>query len=91
MELSKRIKELRKNKGLTQLELSKKSGISHRTIQRIENDEVVPVDLSVNRLNSLINNNKKYEYIIFDGLGHNNILQTFNYAVDWIKKNAINK
>ena len=54
-------------------------------------DGSIPVDLSVNRLNSLINNNKKYEYIIFDGLGHNNILQTFNYAVDWIKKNAINK
>ena len=36
MELSKRIKELRINKGLTQTDLSDKSGISLRTIQRIE-------------------------------------------------------
>lgn len=54
-------------------------------------DGSIPVDLSVNRLNTLINNGKKYEYIIFPNLGHNNIPQTFNYAVDWIKKNAINK
>ena len=54
-------------------------------------DGSIPVDLSVNRLNTLINNSKKYEYIIFHGLGHNNVPQTFNYAVDWIKKNAFNK
>ncbi|MDA9883609.1 helix-turn-helix domain-containing protein [Flavobacteriaceae bacterium] len=54
MELSKRIKELRKNKGLTQLELSEKSGISHRTIQRIENDEVVPSIYSLKKISLVL-------------------------------------
>ena len=55
MELSKRIKELRINKGLTQLELSEKSGISHRTIQRIENDEVKPSVYSLRKIGEVLN------------------------------------
>ena len=50
MELSKRIKELRINKGLTQTDLSDKSGISLRTIQRIENNEVSPSIYSLKKL-----------------------------------------
>ncbi|HEX2396375.1 MAG TPA: helix-turn-helix transcriptional regulator [Bacteroidales bacterium] len=41
-ELGKRISELRKGKGLTQEELVEKCNISVRTIQRIENGEVMP-------------------------------------------------
>jgi len=41
-ELGKRISELRKAKGLTQEELVEKCNISVRTIQRIENGEVMP-------------------------------------------------
>ena len=36
------IKEIRTQKGLTQLELSEHADLSERTIQRIENDEVAP-------------------------------------------------
>lgn len=36
------IKEVRKQKGLTQTDLSDKTGVSIRTIQRIEKDEVEP-------------------------------------------------
>ena len=42
MKLGTKIKELRKKEGLTQLDLSEKSGLSLRTIQRIENDENKP-------------------------------------------------
>ena len=36
------IKELRLKKGYSQKDLSIKSGLSERTIQRVENNEVVP-------------------------------------------------
>ena len=36
------IKEVRKQKGLTQLDLSEHANLSVRTIQRIENNEVEP-------------------------------------------------
>lgn len=42
MNLGERIKFLRKQKGLTQADLSEKSGLTLRTIQRIENGEVQP-------------------------------------------------
>ena len=42
MRLGTKIKELRKKKGLTQIELSEKTGLTERTIQRIENHEVEP-------------------------------------------------
>lgn len=42
METGKLIKELRLKKGMTQDELANKTEVSSRTIQRIENGEVVP-------------------------------------------------
>lgn len=50
MELSKKIKELRNRKGLSQENLSEKSGLSLRTIQRIENGETEPRSDSLKRL-----------------------------------------
>ncbi len=49
-ELAKRIKELRNRKGYSQEELSEKSGLSLRTIQRIENGETEPRGDSLKRL-----------------------------------------
>ncbi len=49
-ELAKRIKELRNRKGFSQEELSGKSGLSLRTIQRIENGETEPRGDSLKRL-----------------------------------------
>jgi transcriptional regulator with XRE-family HTH domain len=49
-ELAKRIKELRTRKGFSQEELSEKSGLSLRTIQRIENGETEPRGDSLRRL-----------------------------------------
>jgi len=49
-EIAKRIKELRTRKGFSQDELSEKSGLSIRTIQRIENGETEPRGDSLKRL-----------------------------------------
>lgn len=49
-ELSHRIKSLRNRKGFSQEELSKRTGLSLRTIQRIENGETEPRGDSLKRL-----------------------------------------
>jgi transcriptional regulator with XRE-family HTH domain len=74
MNIGEHIKEIRISKGLTQAELSAKTGISVRTIQRIENREVNPSIYSLNaigealgvKLNAdiFIENDKKFEFKI---------------------------
>ena len=49
-ELAKKIKTLRNRKGFSQEELSEKTGLSLRTIQRIENGETEPRGDSLKRL-----------------------------------------
>ena len=48
------IKEIRKQKGFTQVELSDKTNISVRTIQRIENDVVEPSLYSLKRIGEIL-------------------------------------
>ncbi|MCQ0112560.1 Archaeal ribosome-binding protein aMBF1, putative translation factor, contains Zn-ribbon and HTH domains [Zhouia amylolytica] len=48
--LANRVKELRSQKGMSQELLAEKSGLSLRTIQRIENGESKPTGESLNRL-----------------------------------------
>jgi len=48
--LSQRVKELRKKKGLSQEELAKMSGLSLRTIQRVENKEAEPTGDTLKRI-----------------------------------------
>ena len=55
MKLGIKVKELRKKKGLTQLDLSEKSGLSLRTIQRIENDENKPSVYSLRMIGEVLN------------------------------------
>lgn len=50
LEVSKRAKAIRTRKGLTQEELAENSGLSLRTIQRIENGEVMPRGDSLKRI-----------------------------------------
>jgi transcriptional regulator with XRE-family HTH domain len=50
MKIGEHIKEIRISKGYTQTELSEKSGIAVRTIQRIENSEVTPSIYSLNAI-----------------------------------------
>jgi len=49
-ELAQRIKDLRNRKGFSQDELSEKTGLSLRTVQRIENGETEPRGDSLKRL-----------------------------------------
>lgn len=51
-----------------------------------ENDGSVPVDLSIRRLNQLKKSGKNYQYVLFSGLGHNNMNESFSTATDWIKR-----
>ena len=53
------IKEVRVNQGLTQKELAQTTKLSERTIQRIENEEVVPSLHSLKCLSKALNTNFK--------------------------------
>lgn len=50
-----------------------------------EKDGSIPVDLSIERLQNLNINGKKFEYVLFSHQGHNNMPATLATAVDWIK------
>ncbi len=54
-ELAKKIKALRNRKGFSQEELSEKTGLSLRTIQRVENGETEPRGDSLKRLANAFN------------------------------------
>lgn len=51
-------------------------------------DGSVPVDLSVQRLKALQTAGGAYEHVVFPGLGHNNMPETFATATDWIRRTA---
>ena len=51
-----------------------------------KNDGSVPVDLSIQNLHKLTDAGHPYEYVLFSGLGHNNMPETFATATDWIKR-----
>lgn len=53
--LSRRVKELRRQRGVTQEILAEDSGLSLRTIQRIENNETTPRGESLRRLALALN------------------------------------
>ena len=50
-----------------------------------DNDASIPVDLSIERLQSL-RRGHRYDYVLFSGLGHNNMGASFATATDWIKR-----
>jgi len=53
--LAQRVKELRKLNGLSQEELAKNSGLSLRTIQRVENDETIATGETLKRISAVLN------------------------------------
>ena len=52
--LSQSVKELRKEKSFSQEELAKKSGLSLRTIQRLENGETEPTGETLKRISAVL-------------------------------------
>ncbi len=53
-----------------------------------DNDTSIPVDLSLKRLQKLRRSGHRYDYVLFSGLGHNNMDQTFSVATDWIRRTS---
>jgi pimeloyl-ACP methyl ester carboxylesterase len=53
-----------------------------------DNDGSIPVDLSIANLQTLRSAGHRYDYVLFSGLGHNNMDGTFAAAADWIRRAA---
>jgi len=53
-----------------------------------DNDGSIPVDLSISRLQTLRRIGHRYDYVLFSGLGHNNMDRTFATATEWIRRVA---
>ena len=51
-----------------------------------DDDGSIPLGLSIERLQALRIGGHRYDYVLFSGLGHNNMDSTFATAVDWIKR-----
>lgn len=56
-----------------------------------DKDPSIPVDLSIDRLKKLSSSGHSYEYVLFPGLGHNNMDETFSVATDWIRRSTFKK
>jgi len=54
MDLGDKIKSARTKKGINQKELAEKTGLTERTIQRIENHEVEPSVYSLNKISEIL-------------------------------------
>ncbi|MDA9968484.1 helix-turn-helix domain-containing protein [Polaribacter sp.] len=61
MDLGDKIKVARSQKGITQKELAEKTGLTERTIQRIENHEVEPSIYSLNKISEILSFDFKTE------------------------------
>ncbi len=51
-----------------------------------DDDPSIPVDLSIRQLRALSAKGHRYTYVLYSGLGHNNMDPTFNLATDWIRR-----
>ena len=61
MDLGDKIKAARTQEGITQKELAEKTGLTERTIQRIENHEVEPSVYSLNKISEILSFDFKTE------------------------------
>ena len=51
-----------------------------------DNDRSIPVDLSIRRLQALRARGHRYDYVLFSGLGHNNMERTFPVVTDGVRR-----
>ena len=51
-----------------------------------DNDGSIPVDLSIERLQALRQSGHAYDYVLFSGLGHNNMDGSFATAIAWLNR-----
>jgi transcriptional regulator with XRE-family HTH domain len=78
-DLAKKVKELRKRSGISQELLAENSGLSLRTIQRIENGETQPTGDSIRKLSSSLNVTPN-ELIDWQIIEDNNVLLLLNLS-----------
>ena len=90
MRLGTKIKELRKKKGLTQIELSEKTGLTERTIQRIENHEVEPSKHSLKKMGEVFNQNLNQQKFN-DMTKKQRILNVFIISISLFTRNNTNR
>jgi uncharacterized protein len=53
-----------------------------------DDDPSIPVDLSISKLQTLRKSGHAYDYVLFSGLGHNNMDGTFFVATEWIRRHS---
>jgi len=78
-DLAEKVKELRKRSGISQELLAKNSGLSLRTVQRIENRETQPTGDSIKRISSALNVTPN-ELIDWQIIKDNNVLLLLNLS-----------
>ncbi len=76
MNFGEQLKELRSSKGLTQQELSEKSGVALRTVQRMERNEVKPSLYSMNAIGEVLGVNLALLYAPDDETEKRNIMES---------------
>ncbi len=76
MNFGEQLKEIRTSKGLTQNELSEKSGVALRTVQRMERNEVKPSLYSMNAIGEVLGVNLPLLYAPDDETEKRNIMES---------------
>lgn len=76
MNFGEQLKEIRTSKGLTQNELSEKSGIALRTVQRMERNEGKPSLYSMNSIGEALGVNLTLLYAPDDETENRNIMES---------------
>lgn len=76
MNFGEQLKEIRTSKGLTQTELSEKSGIALRTVQRMERNEGKPSLYSMNAIGDVLGVNLNLLYAPDDETEKRNIMES---------------
>ena len=76
MNFGEQLKEIRSSKGLTQIELSEKSGIALRTVQRMDRNEGKPSLYSMNAIGDALGVNLTLLYAPDDETEKRNIMES---------------
>ena len=76
MNFGEQLKEIRTTKGFTQIELSEKSGVALRTVQRMERNEGKPSLYSMNAIGEVLGTNLTLLYAPDDETEKRNIMES---------------
>ena len=86
MNFGEQLKEIRTTKGLTQIELSEKSGVALRTVQRMERNEGKPSLYSMNAISEVLGVNLTLLYAPDDETEKRNIMESTDQQLWQIAK-----